>query len=140
MTPYFLPPTIGICHVNRVMDGDTFECDKLKIRICGADAPEKFQPYGAAATHRLTKLVLNKNVRLVTQGNDIYARVLAEVWINNRFINAELIRSGLAYIYGTCPTQKTVLINAEKSAIANKLGVWQAEQIRPWVFRQYKND
>jgi endonuclease YncB( thermonuclease family) len=83
MTPYFVPPNIGICHVKRVVDGDTLKCDKLKIRLCGADAPEKSQIYGAAATAKLTQLALNKNVRLVTQGKDIYGRILAEVWIRN---------------------------------------------------------
>jgi micrococcal nuclease len=136
MTPYFVPPTIGMCHVNRIIDGDTLECDKLKIRLCGADAPEKSQPYGTSATAKLTQLALNKNVRLVAQGTDIFGRILAEVWINNRFINAELIRYGLANTYGTCPTQKTVLINAERVAIANKFGVWQSEQIKPWIYRK----
>jgi micrococcal nuclease len=136
MTPYFIPPSTGICHVSRIIDGDTLECDKLKIRLCGTDAPEKSQPYGGAATDKLTQLTLNKNVRLVTQSTDIYGRLLAEVWLNNRFINAELIRAGLAYTYRTCPTQKTVLINAEKSAIATKLGVWQTEQIKPWIYRR----
>ncbi len=135
MTPY-IAPTIGICHVNRVIDGDTLECDKLKIRMCGTDSPEKSQPYGAAATAKLTQLTLNKNVRLVTIGIDVYGRILAEVWLDNRFINAEMVKSGLAYTYGTCPTQKTVLINAQKSAIANKLGVWNFEQQRPWEYRR----
>ncbi len=142
MIPYFVPPSIGICHVNRIIDGDTLECDKLKIRLCGADAPEKSQPYGTFATAKLTQLALNKNVRLVAQGKDIYGRILAEVWINNRFINAELIRSGLAYTYGSCPTQNIVLINAEKSAIAAKLGVWNsgnAWQQRPWIYRKISN-
>jgi micrococcal nuclease len=135
MTPY-PPPTSEICHVNRIIDGDTLECDKLKIRLCGIDSPEKSQPYGAAATTKLTQLALNKNVRLVTQRTDNYGRILAEVWLKNRFINAELIRSGLAYNYGNCPIQKTVLINAEKSAISGKLGVWQTEQIKPWIYRR----
>jgi len=136
MTPYFVPPTTGICHVNRIIDGDTLECDKLKIRLCGIDSPERSQPLGAEATAKLTQLTLNKNVLIVSNRIDIYNRVLGEVWLNNRFINAELIRSGLAYTSGTCPTQKTVLKNAEKSAIANKLGVWQSEQIKPWVYRK----
>jgi len=138
MTPYFIPPSTGICHVSRIIDGDTIECEKLKIRLCGADAPEKSQPYGAAATVKLTQLALNKNVRLVSNGTDVYGRILAEVYLNNRFINAELIRSGLAYTYGSCPTQKAVLINAEKGAIANKFGVWQTEQIKPWTYRKKK--
>ena len=72
-----------ILSVKRVIDGDTLECDKLKVRACGIDAPELSQPFGnAAATTKLTQLTLNKNVRLVTQGTDIYGRILAEVWIN----------------------------------------------------------
>ena len=54
-----------------MIDGDTLECDKLKVRACGIDAPELSQPFGNAATTKLTQLTLNKNVRLVTQGTDI---------------------------------------------------------------------
>jgi micrococcal nuclease len=136
MIPYFAPPSIGICHVNRVVDGDTLECDRFKVRACGIDAPEVSQPFGKEATAKLTQLTLNKNVHLVSNGIDTYGRILAEVWLNNRLINAELIRAGLAYTYSSCPTQKTVLINAQKSAIANKFGVWQSEQIKPWIYRK----
>jgi micrococcal nuclease len=135
MTPY-IHPTSGICHVTKVIDGDTLVCDRFKIRLNCIDAPEKPQPFGKAATDKLTQLALNKNVRLVSNSIDTYGRIIAEVWLNNRFINAELVRSGLAYTYGSCPTQKSVLINAEKSAIANKFGVWQSEQIKPWIYRK----
>jgi micrococcal nuclease len=138
MTPY-IDPTIGICHVNRVIDGDTLECDKFKVRLCGVDSPEKAQPLGTEATTKLTQLTLNQNVRLVTSGIDTYRRLIAEVWLNSRLLNAEMLRAGLAYTYGSCPTQKTVLVNAEKSAIALKLGVWKsgaAGQERPWIFRK----
>jgi len=47
-----------------------------------------------------------------------------------------MVRAGLAYSYGSCPIQKTVLINAEKVAIANKFGVWQSEQVKPWAYRK----
>jgi micrococcal nuclease len=138
MTPY-IAPTIGICHVNKVIDGDTLECDKFKVRLCGVDSPEKSQPLGTEATNKLTQLTLNQNVRLVTSGIDTYRRLIAEVWLNSRLLNAEMVRAGLAYTYGSCPTQKIVLINAEKSAIALKLGVWNAGaagQERPWIYRK----
>jgi micrococcal nuclease len=132
MTPY-LPP--AICHVKLVIDGDTLECDKLKIRLCGVDSPEKSQPYGSTATAKLTQLALNKNVHLIPSGSDVYGRLIAEVWLGDQLLNAEMLRAGLAYTYGSCPTQKTVLIDAQKSAIANKFGVWKSEQIRPGVYR-----
>jgi micrococcal nuclease len=133
MTPY-IPPVL--CQVNHVIDGDTLECDKLRIRLCAIDAPEKSQPYGASATAKLTQLALNKNVRLISSVTDIYGRIIAEVWLNNRLLNAEMLRAGLAYTYGSCSTQKIVLINAEKVAISNKFGVWQSEQVRPWLYRK----
>jgi micrococcal nuclease len=132
----YISPTIGICHVTKVIDGDTLVCDRLKVRACGIDSPEKSQPFGKAATDKLTQLALNKNVRLVSNSTDTYGRIVAEVWLNNRLLNAEMLRAGLAYTYGSCPTQKTVLINAEKSAIANKFGIWQSEQIKPWIYRK----
>jgi len=138
MTPY-IAPTIGICHVNKVVDGDTLECDKFKVRLCGVDSPEKSQPLGTEATTKLAQLTLNQNVRLVASGIDTYRRLIAEVWLNSRLLNAEMVRAGLAYTYGSCPTQKTVLVNAEKSAIANQLGVWKsgaAGQERPWIYRK----
>jgi micrococcal nuclease len=138
MTPY-LAPTIGICYVNRVIDGDTFVCDKFKVRLCGVDSPEKTQPFGKAATTKLTQLALNQNVRLVATGVDTYGRLIAEVWLNSRLLNAEMVRAGLAYTYGSCPTQKTMLVNAQKSAISLKLGVWRsgaAGQERPWIYRK----
>jgi micrococcal nuclease len=134
MIPY-ISPTVNICHVNRVLDGDTISCDKIKIRLCGIDAAEKTQTYGKAATTFLTKLVLNQNIRIVSNSLDIYGRVLGEVWLNNRLVNAEMLQAGMAYRYGECPTQKSILESAEKSAIANKIGVWQRDNIRPWDYR-----
>jgi micrococcal nuclease len=135
MIPYIAPTNIGICYVAYVLDGDTISCDKFKVRLCGTDAPEKLQPNGKAATTLLTKLVLNKNVRIVSSSLDVYGRVLGEVWLGDHLVNAEMVRVGLAYTYGSCPTQKTVLENAEKSAKANKLSIWQTEKIRPWIYR-----
>lgn len=134
MTPY-IPPTINICHVDRILDGDTISCDKLKVRLCAIDAPEKGQNNGRAATTLLTRLILNKNVRIVSNSLDVYGRVLGEVWLDKRLINAEMVRLGMAYTYGTCPTQKTVLETAQKMAIANKIGIWQKDNLRPWEYR-----
>lgn len=75
-------------------------------------------------------------MRLIPSAIEAYGRIIAEVWLNNRVLNAEMLRAGLAYSYGSCPTQKTVLINAEKMAIANKIGAWQSEQVRPWIYRK----
>jgi micrococcal nuclease len=132
----YLQPSSGICYVNKVIDGDTLECDRMRIRLCGIDSMEKSQPFGKDATAKLTQLALNKNVRVVTNATDAYGRIIAEVWLNNRLLNAEILRAGLGYKYGSCPTQRTVFADAENYAIVNKIGVWQSEQIRPWEYRK----
>jgi micrococcal nuclease len=138
MIPYIAPTNISLCYVTYVLDGDTISCDKFKIRLCGIDSPEKLQPNGKAATTLLTKLVSGKNVQVVAKSLDMYGRVLGEVWLGDRLVNAEMVRAGMAYTYGSCPTQKTVLENAEKSAIAGKVGIWQTDQMRPWIYRKHK--
>lgn len=105
MIPYIQPST-GMCYVNYVVDGDTFKCDGFKLRLCGIDAPEKAQVYGGLATAKLTQLTMNKNVRVVFNAFDVYGRVLGEVWIDDRLINAEMVRAGLAYKYGSCPVER----------------------------------
>jgi len=129
-----IPPSI--CYVDRVIDGDTISYGKLKVRLCGIDAPERKQTFGRAATTFLTKLVLNKNVQvIVSNDRDFYGRILAEVWIGDRLINGEMISSGMAYSYGSCPIQKESLETAEQTAKDLKLGIWKRDNLRPWDFR-----
>jgi len=133
----FIAPTSGLCYVNHVYDGDTLKCDSLKVRLCGIDAPERTQPFGAASTGKLRELTAKKNVRIVMRSLDAFGRIIGEVYIGDRLINAEIVRAGLAYKYGSCPTDKrTIFVSAENSAIAGKVGVWQSEQIKPWDWRK----
>ena len=44
-------------NVERVIDGDTFIADKVKVQIWGIEAPEADEPMGALATRRLKELL-----------------------------------------------------------------------------------
>jgi micrococcal nuclease len=96
--------------VRRVIDGDTVELAGGRLlRYIGIDTPEVRrrvgedwvddpQPYGLAATQANRRLVEGKTVRLEydVQTYDRYGRLLAYVYVDGVFVNAELIRLGFA--------------------------------------------
>jgi micrococcal nuclease len=75
--------------VVRVVDGDTFEIDKLYkgidiIRIADLDTPEKGEPGYIEATNKLARLILGKEVQLNPKAIDAYRRLVADVYISGR--------------------------------------------------------
>ncbi len=145
------------CQLTKVADGDTItvQCDgqKLKIRFCGIDAPEKSQPLGAESTKLMSELVNKDNGNLLVYPieKDRYGRTVAEVEIFsgkktdrgdriNLFVNGEMVRAGLAYHYkqysGNCPN-KDVITYAEDDAKDKKLGVWSGNYEKPWDYRKH---
>jgi len=147
------------CNVKQVIDKDSLivNCDgeALKLRLCGVDAPEKPQAFSSEALNKLQKLTyLNQGHVLVTKIElDRDGSTIAEVnvWTGKvipnygreyLLINAELVKSGLAYHYkmfsSTCPNKYLITI-AEEEAINNKIGVWSNnKEEKPWDFRKSK--
>jgi len=100
----------GQYKVTRVTDGDTIQViadgTKTTIRLVGIDAPEVShvknapgQPFSEAATKHLTGLVLNKTVEIKSYSPDRYGWMLAEVELDNRNINIEMLKAGYAEVY-----------------------------------------
>ena len=94
----------------RVTDGDTITVTqngfKSTIRLVGIDAPEKSrkkhdpgQPFSQTSTKYLAGMVLNKNVNIVSYGNDRYGRTLGVIYIDGKNVNLELVKAGLAEVY-----------------------------------------
>jgi micrococcal nuclease len=94
--------------VTRVVDGDTVEVDldgeTEDVRYIGVDTPETVKPgepvecFGPQASNFNHRLVEGRRVRLVfgVERRDQYGRLLAYVYLGDRFVNAELVRRGLA--------------------------------------------
>jgi micrococcal nuclease len=94
--------------VTRVVDGDTVEVqidgETEDVRYIGVDTPETVKPgapvdcFGPQASDFNHRLVERRRVRLVfgVERRDQYGRLLAYVYLGNRFVNAELVRRGLA--------------------------------------------
>ncbi len=87
----------------RVIDGDTIELlDGERVRYIGMDTPEMrpVEAWAKAATEANRELVEEQMVRLVldVEERDRYGRLLAYVYVDDTFVNAELVRRGLAQV------------------------------------------
>lgn len=113
--------------VTKVIDGDTIVVQGgYHIRLLGIDADEKGYPCYEKAKKRLEELILNKIVRLEKdiENCDKYGRCLNYVFLNQKNINLEMIKEGLAIARFYPPNLKyeKSFQEAEKEAILNKRG------------------
>jgi endonuclease YncB( thermonuclease family) len=76
----------------RVVDGDTIRVGGERIRLRGIDTPEMSELEGPAAKRRLEELLRSGPIRIVPHGRDVYNRLLADVFVNERNV-AEILRS-----------------------------------------------
>jgi micrococcal nuclease len=103
-----LEPTSATAYVKRAVDGDTIEVEfdgrSEDVRYIGIDTPETVKPdtpvqcFGPRASRFDHHLVEHRMVRLVfgVEPRDVYGRLLAYVYLGRRFVNATLVRRGLA--------------------------------------------
>lgn len=135
--------------VERVSDGDTIVLDNgNKVRLCGIDAPEKDQPLGAESKQNLERLIKSAGGSVLVQENDRdrYGRIVGEVFIktshDEQLLNAEQVRSGLAFVYPHYVKHcinEVALTNVENDAKQRKIGVWRDPNYqRPWNYRRLK--
>jgi micrococcal nuclease len=105
--------------VVRAVDGDTLEVaiddgPVETVRLIGVDTPETVKPdtpvqcFGPAASRFEHRQVEGHRVRLLTgvEPRDFYGRLLAYVWIEGRFLEAELLRRGLARLLTFHPNDR----------------------------------
>jgi micrococcal nuclease len=94
--------------VTRVVDGDTIEVriggHLQKVRLIGIDTPESVEPgtpvecLGKAAAAETRRLLAGREValRFDAERRDRYGRLLAYVYRDGLFVNAELVDRGYA--------------------------------------------
>ena len=126
----------------QVVDGDTIRAEargkELKIRLVEIDAPEINQPFGTQSKNFLNRLLYEKKVTLISQGEDRYGRILGEIYADGESANTSMIKSGFAWVYDRY-VQDLSLYRYQDQAKAQNLGLWQAENpIAPWVWRKRK--
>lgn len=129
--------------VERVIDGDTF---KLKngetVRLIGIDTPETVhlnkpvERFGKEASEYAKKLLEGEIVELEydQQRRDKYNRILAYVFLEDLFVNAELIKQGYAHAYTKYPFKQEYMDlfrQLEKEAREAEKGLWAADKTPP---------
>jgi micrococcal nuclease len=133
-------PRSATALVTRVVDGDTIEVElpggEEDVRYIGVDTPETVKPgapvdcFGPQASSFNHRLVERRRVRLVfgEEQRDQYGRLLAYVYLGDRFVNAELVRRGLARTLTIPPNDRFAerLKRLEIAAARDGRGLWGA--------------
>lgn len=128
--------------VVEVVDGDTIKVlidgSVYSLRYIGMDTPEstiQHEAFGKEAAAKNTELVAGKKVTLYRDHSetDKFDRLLRYVFVDDLFINAELVRLGYAeakdYPPDTTCSQTFHQIN--DSAVASHLGMWSTSPATP---------
>lgn len=133
-------PVGGSGVVQEVIDGDTVQLTSgERIRYIGIDAPEVRvrrhgrwvyapEPFAEAASALNRRLVEGHRVRLEADREpcDRYHRRLAYLFVDEVFVNAELVRQGLAVVKIFPPNDKyqETLRTVQAGARARHAGLW----------------
>ena len=123
-----------------ILDGDTIilldhDKNQRKIRLAGIDEPEKNQDFGTQTKKNLSNKIFGKKVEVKIQTTDRYGRFVGNIYLNNRWINLEMVQEGFAWHYKRYSSDHE-LARAEKHARDFRLGLWRDKYpVPPWEFR-----
>ena len=133
----------SISGIARVIDGDTIEINRKRIRLHGIDAPEQKQKCldankleyacGEYATTFLRTKVQSARVSCNVNGVDRYKRLIAVCYIGSENINNWLVRRGWAIAYKRYSKD---YVSTERKARIERNGVWKGIFVEPWKWRK----
>lgn len=127
------PSGMSTGRVRWITDGDTIDVDtdggEVTLRLLGINAPERGDCFAEEALDFLIDEIKGRSVQFDDLGTDQFGRTLADVWFEGRWINGELVASGLTtavtpddgYLHGD------LLIEAEDRAYTAREGLWGDE-------------
>ena len=126
-----------------VIDADTIEIQKTRIRLYGIDAPESRQlcynahqkPYhcGQQAALALADFIGKKTVQCHSKSRDRYQRVIAICYLGTIDLNNWLVQQGYALAYRQYSKD---YVNSENMARKKVLGIWKGTFDYPWEWRK----
>ena len=125
-----------------VLDGDTLEIQKTRVRLAGIDAPEKAQTCqtgsqtwfcGQASSWALDQKTQGKTVQCQLQSKDQYGRWVAECFVNGVSLNASQVQEGWAIAYERF---SKAYLPQQQWAKQNKQGIWSGTWMTPEQFRK----
>ena len=93
----------------RVIDGDTLDVGRVRVRLHGIDAPERNQPCttltgqnwgcGDWVTQQVRDRYQGEHARCEATDRDRYGRVVARCFVDGSDIGRAMVADGLAYTY-----------------------------------------
>ena len=108
----------------RIIDGDTIEINKEKIRFGGINSPERNEVGYKLAKDKLSEKIINKTLVCIREKNkDRYSRTVAECFVNGESISSFMVKKGYACDY--VRYSKGKYSEEQKYAKVNKLGIWE---------------
>lgn len=92
-----IPQPSTICGRCYVIDGDTIQIGKVRLRLAGIDAPELQHPWGKTAKWELIQLCKGQTITARVEPDMSYDRCVATCYLpDGRDLSAEMVRRGLA--------------------------------------------
>jgi endonuclease YncB( thermonuclease family) len=91
-----LPRRVVAPDAIHVHDGDTFYVGPDTFRLRGIDTPELGEPRADAARRRLRALLRSGPVTIVRRAEDVYGRIVADVYVGGRNVALILWAEGYA--------------------------------------------
>lgn len=138
--------TVLACLVVAIADGDTLtvRCEAQAeqpaqttiIRLAEIDAPEKRQPFGERSKQALAAMCFKKPATVKPQTHDRYGRTVARIDCDGIDANAEMVRSGMAWVFDRYVTDRSLYALQDEAREA-KRGLWaDREPVPPWEWRK----
>jgi len=120
--------------VKEVVDGDTIILsDNSRVRLIGINTPERGMYFYGEAREVLEGMILGKEVVLEKDISEVdkYGRLLRYVYMDDLFVNLEMVKRGFANAYTYPPDEKYTekFLAAERYARLNNLGLWEKSKI-----------
>jgi micrococcal nuclease len=123
---WYVERPIGVL---RIVDGDNIELvDGRRIRYIGVDAPEEGECFREESIKINEELVMGKKVKIEFDKNDMdnYGRWLAYVWVDDVFVNQELLEKGAGEYFLDTVNKKygEELVEAAEKGYGGNQGLW----------------
>lgn len=143
------PATVWAADISgpaQVIDGDTIQIGRQRIRLHGIDAPESAQPCiidveiqfcGQQATLALDEKIARQFVTCEPRDTDRYGRIIAVCRVGAEDINAWMVENGWAMAYRQYSLDYVPL---EDKARAARVGIWRGDVMPPWEFRAHRRE
>jgi len=145
ITPLHAQPLTGQA---TVIDGDTIEIHRQRIRLSGIDAPESDQlcrgddslqyRCGADAANELDRFIAGRPVSCEQLDVDRYKRVVAFCTVGGVDLGEWIVRQGFAFDWPRYSRGKYAV--AQREAQQVQRGVWSGSYVMPWDYRACRRD